>query len=75
LENYTEQLDILPFCGDTTEPLWGADYYQNMMLWALPAAIAGTDPAGPRQPSGLVARMIEAAKGVDRLRCKVWQSS
>ena len=41
---------------------FGADYYQDMMLWALPAAIAGTGIAGPCKPGGLVARMIEAGR-------------
>lgn len=41
---------------------FGADYYQDMMLWSLPAAIAGADLSGPCKPGGLVARMIEAAK-------------
>jgi uncharacterized protein (DUF608 family) len=53
---------ILLLRGDEAEFLWGADYYQNMMLWCLPAALAETDLAGPCQPGGLVSRMIAAAQ-------------
>lgn len=52
--------------GDTGERVYGTDYSQDMMLWALPAAIAGTDLAGPCRPGGLVDRIIGAgakAKG------------
>ena len=54
---------ILLFRGDNAEFLWGADYYQNMMLWCLPAAIAGTDLAGLCRQGGLVERMIRAGQG------------
>ena len=40
----------------------GTDYYQNMMLWSAPAALAGTDLTGPCRPGGLVERMIRAAQ-------------
>jgi uncharacterized protein (DUF608 family) len=50
----------LLFRGDNAAFLWGADYYQNMMLWCLPAALAGQDLAGPCQRGGLVERMILA---------------
>jgi uncharacterized protein (DUF608 family) len=56
---------ILLFRGEDAEFLWGADYYQNMMLWALPAALAGTDLVAPCRPGGLVSRMIEAAREAD----------
>ncbi len=39
----------------------GFDYYQNLMLWSLPAAIAGKDLRGPCAPSGLVNRVLQAA--------------
>lgn len=42
---------------------FGTDYYQNMMLWAAPAAIAGTDLAAPCRPGGLVDRIIRAGRG------------
>ena len=45
---------------DTGERSFGSDYYQNMMLWSLPAAIAGTDLRGPCEPGGLVDRVIRA---------------
>jgi uncharacterized protein (DUF608 family) len=43
-------------------PRGGFDYYQNLMLWALPAAIAGEDLAGPLTPGGLVYRVLQAAR-------------
>ena len=49
--------------GDTGKRSFGADYYQNMMLWSLPAAIEGQSLEHPCQPGGLVERMIRAAKG------------
>lgn len=42
-------------------PRGGCDYNQNMMLWALPAALAGEDLAGPCRGNGLVDRIIKAA--------------
>jgi len=48
--------------GDTGERVYGGDYYQNMMLWTLPAALAGQDLSGPCAPGGLVDRVIQAAK-------------
>lgn len=62
IENRASWDSILLFRGDNAEFLWGADYYQNMMLWALPAALSGKDLSGPCQPGGLVSRMIEAAQ-------------
>jgi uncharacterized protein (DUF608 family) len=41
---------------------FGTDYYQNMMLWAAPAAVAGTDMHGPARSGGLVHRIIEAGR-------------
>jgi hypothetical protein len=32
-----------------------------MMLWSVPAAMAGQDLAGPCKPGGLVARILKAA--------------
>jgi len=43
-------------------PRMGCDYRQNMMIWALPAAIEGQDLAGPCQSGGLVDRILKAAK-------------
>jgi len=45
---------------DTGQRAFGADYYQNMMLWALPAALRGQAIAGPAQAGGLVARVRAA---------------
>jgi uncharacterized protein (DUF608 family) len=47
--------------GGTEGPRGGFDYYQNMMLWILPSALAGTDVAGPCRPGGLVDRVLAAA--------------
>ncbi|NLG27182.1 MAG: hypothetical protein GX557_04690 [Chloroflexi bacterium] len=44
-------------------PRVGFDYYQNLMLWALPAAVGGADLTGPCQPGGLVERVLVAARG------------
>lgn len=46
---------------DTGERAFGHDYYQDMMLWALPAALAGQDMTEPCKPAGLVSRIITAA--------------
>lgn len=41
-------------------PRIGFDYYQNLMLWSLPAALSGGDLNTPCQPGGLVDRVIRA---------------
>jgi hypothetical protein len=41
----------------------GSDYYQNLMLWSLPAAMKGEDLTGPTKKGGLVERMIAAGRG------------
>jgi uncharacterized protein (DUF608 family) len=43
---------------------YGNDYYQNMMLWAAPAAVAGQDLSGPCEPEGFVTRVIEAGRAL-----------
>jgi uncharacterized protein (DUF608 family) len=48
--------------ADTGQRAFGADYYQNMMLWAVPAALAGQDLRGPLQPGGHVERVLQAGK-------------
>jgi uncharacterized protein (DUF608 family) len=48
--------------GDTGERTYGSDYYQNMMLWSLPAAILGQDLRRASEPGGLVARVIKAGE-------------
>ena len=49
---------------DTGQRHFGADYYQNMMLWFAPAAVAGQDMTGPVKDGGLVNRVMRAAKGL-----------
>ena len=51
---------------DTGERTFGADYYQNMMLWFVPAALAGEDMTGPLKEGGLVSRVLRAASGRGR---------
>ena len=46
----------------TGERVSGYDYYQNMMLWSLPAALEAQDLAGPCASGGLVDRVIQAGK-------------
>jgi len=47
---------------DTGEIVYGNDYYTNMVLWMLLAAMEGKDISGPTQPGGLVDRVIQAAR-------------
>jgi uncharacterized protein (DUF608 family) len=47
--------------GDTGERTYGSDYYQNMMLWALPAAMLNKDIREACEAGGFVARVLEAA--------------
>ncbi|MBI2842637.1 MAG: hypothetical protein HYX78_04490 [Armatimonadetes bacterium] len=46
--------------NDSGERHFGADYYQNLMLWSVPAAIEGQDLSGPSRRGGLVERVIKA---------------
>jgi hypothetical protein len=48
--------------GETGERHFGTDYYQNMVLWTMPAVIAAQDIAQSSQGGGLVARVLDAAK-------------
>jgi uncharacterized protein (DUF608 family) len=48
--------------GDTGERVFGTDYYQDMMLWAMPAALSGIDLAASCAPGSLVDRIIAAGK-------------
>ena len=43
---------------------WGWDYYQNMMLWSLPAAIHNQDLSGPVKPGGLIYKVLQAGKKI-----------
>jgi len=47
---------------DTGQRWFGTDYYQDMMLWAMPSAIMGKDIHAPCAPGGLVERVIQAGK-------------
>jgi hypothetical protein len=49
--------------GDTGERIYGSDYYQNMILWSLPAALAGQDLSQACARGSLVDRIIKAGKG------------
>lgn len=46
---------------DTGARTYGADYYQNMVLWGLPAALANQNLSGPCESGGLVERVVRAA--------------
>jgi hypothetical protein len=46
---------------DSGKRVYGSDYYQNMMLWSVPAVMAGQDLSGPCKPGGLVDRILKAA--------------
>ena len=48
--------------ADSGKRTFGCDIYQNMVLWGLPAALAGQDLAGPSKSGGLVHRIIQAAR-------------
>lgn len=43
---------------DTGQRTFGADYYQNMMLWAVPAALQQADLTAPCGHRGIVQRML-----------------
>lgn len=45
----------------TGEPIYGNDYYQNMIIWALPPALAGRDVASPLEQDGLVNEILRSA--------------
>lgn len=46
--------------GDTGRRIYGSDYYQNMVLWSLPAALSGHDLRQSCAPDSLVDRIIRA---------------
>ncbi len=67
IQGYTwDQPNIMRGDTDTGERTYGNDYYQNMMLWSLPAAVEGKDFAGPIKTNGLVDRILKASLGKDR---------
>ena len=62
VENRATWNGMLVVRGDDAGFVWGMEYYQNLMLWCLPAAIEGTDLAGACREGSLVDRIIKAAK-------------
>jgi non-lysosomal glucosylceramidase len=50
--------------GDTGRVIYGSDYYQNMMLWAVPAALDGHDIEKATGKGSLVERVLKAGKTV-----------
>jgi len=50
--------------GDRGTRVFGTDYYQNMMLWAMPAAIEGQDIRESMAPGSLIDRVIAEGKAV-----------
>lgn len=48
--------------GSTGKRVYGSDYYQNMILWSLPAAIEQKDLGQASAPGSLVDRVIAAGK-------------
>ncbi len=53
---------------DTGERTFGNDYYQDMMLWSLPAAVTGEDFGAPTRAGGVVYRVIRRARGESAVR-------
>lgn len=48
--------------AETGLPVWGDDYYSNMIIWAVPMALAGQDIGTFCAQGGFVDRIIKAAK-------------
>jgi uncharacterized protein (DUF608 family) len=48
--------------GDTGKVIYGSDYYQNMMLWAVPAALDGHDIRKATAKGTLIDRVLRAGK-------------
>ncbi len=48
------------FRCDTGERTFGTDYYQNLILWAVPAALEGQDLTELSKADGLVDRILKA---------------
>jgi len=63
LQGYTWDMpNIMRGDMDTGERTFGNDYYQDMMLWSLPAALEGKDFGAPAKPGGLVYRVLKASR-------------
>ncbi len=50
--------------GSTGKRVYGSDYYQNLMLWSLPAAIARRDLGRACSAGSLVDRVIRAGRKI-----------
>ncbi len=62
LQGYTWDMpNIMRGDTDTGERTYGNDYYQDLMLWSMPAAIDGADFGAPVKRGGLVDRVLRAA--------------
>jgi len=62
LQGYTWDVpNIMRGDVDTGERVFGNDYYQDLMLWSLPAAVNAQPLNKPVQPGGLVYRVIQAS--------------
>jgi hypothetical protein len=48
--------------GDNGRVIYGSDYYQNMMLWAVPAALDGHDIRKATAIGTLIDRVLRAGK-------------
>lgn len=46
--------------GRDGAPSWGSDYYSNLVIWALPMALAGQDIAAFAASGGLLDRLLTA---------------
>jgi uncharacterized protein (DUF608 family) len=62
IENRATWNGMLVIRGSDASFVWGMEYYQNLMLWCLPAAIEGTDLAGACRQGGLIDRIIQAGQ-------------
>ncbi|MDW8100524.1 MAG: hypothetical protein RML36_13670, partial [Anaerolineae bacterium] len=54
--------------AETGLPVWGDDYYSNMVIWALPMALARESIGEFVQDGKLVDRMIKAAMQISPTR-------
>ncbi|MGC8641439.1 MAG: GH116 family glycosyl hydrolase, partial [Isosphaeraceae bacterium] len=65
IQGYTWDMpNIMRGDVDTGQRTYGNDYYQDMMLWSLPAAIERKDFGAPAKVGGLVDRIIRAARQI-----------
>jgi hypothetical protein len=62
VQGYTWDMpNIMRGDQDTGERTFGNDYYQDMILWSMPAALEAKDVSDPCKPGGLVSRILDAA--------------